>query len=127
MSVEVSHGRGGAGNIHDDKTPYADGEVVRAGVEGSHDDGAYSAGRGGAGNIGDIGRSPTPRKDQDIVPATAYRSSQENQDYHTGRGGAGNEHVAEKKTAAAHKADEVHAPLGLADKLKQKLFGILKR
>lgn len=47
MAVEVSHGRGGAGNINPDKTEYVDGEVVRAGVEGSHGDGAYSAGRGG--------------------------------------------------------------------------------
>ncbi|KAG5985796.1 hypothetical protein E4U43_005880 [Claviceps pusilla] len=128
MSVEVSHGRGGAGNIHNDQTKYVDGEVVRAGVEGSHGDGAYSSGRGGAGNIGDIGRTPTARKDQDIVPEVAYRSSQDNQDYHTGRGGAGNEHVAQKKTgAAAHKTHEDAAPMGLADRLKQKLFGILKR
>lgn len=44
---EVSHGRGGAGNIHPDDTPYVDGSVVRAGPEGSHGDGAYSVGRGG--------------------------------------------------------------------------------
>lgn len=44
---EVSHGRGGAGNIHADETQYVDGSVVRAGVEGSHGDGAYSVGRGG--------------------------------------------------------------------------------
>lgn len=47
MSVEVSHGRGGAGNINADDTQYVDGEVVRSGPEGSHGDGAYSAGRGG--------------------------------------------------------------------------------
>lgn len=47
MTVEVSHGRGGAGNIKEDETSYVDGEVVRAGIEGSHGDGAYSAGRGG--------------------------------------------------------------------------------
>lgn len=47
MAVEVSHGRGGAGNINPDDTPYVDGEVVREGVVGSHGDGAYSAGRGG--------------------------------------------------------------------------------
>lgn len=47
MTAEVSHGRGGAGNINADDTTYVDGEVVRAGVEGSHGDGAYSAGRGG--------------------------------------------------------------------------------
>ncbi|TPX08908.1 uncharacterized protein E0L32_009612 [Thyridium curvatum] len=44
---EVSHGRGGAGNINKDDTKYVDGEVVRSGVEGSHHDGAYSTGRGG--------------------------------------------------------------------------------
>jgi hypothetical protein len=44
---EVSHGRGGAGNIAVDDTKYVDGEVVRAGPEGSHADGAFSTGRGG--------------------------------------------------------------------------------
>lgn len=79
----------------------------------------------GAGNIGDIGRAPTPRKDHDIVPEAAYRASQDNKDYHIGRGGAGNEHVAQRK---AHKADEKEeAPVGFADRLKQKLFGMLKR
>jgi hypothetical protein len=47
MSSEVSHGRGGAGNFNPDTNTYGDGEVVRVGVEGSHGDGAYSAGRGG--------------------------------------------------------------------------------
>lgn len=47
MTAEVSHGRGGAGNITADDTKYVDGEVVRSGIEGSHGDGAYSAGRGG--------------------------------------------------------------------------------
>lgn len=45
---EVSHGRGGAGNITPDNTQYVDGEIVRAGEEGSHDDGAFSTGRGGS-------------------------------------------------------------------------------
>ncbi len=44
---DISHGRGGAGNIIPDDTVYADGEVTRAGVAGSHADGAYSTGRGG--------------------------------------------------------------------------------
>ena len=46
---EVSHGRGGAGNITPDNVQYTDGEVVRVGAEGSHGDGAYSTGRGGMG------------------------------------------------------------------------------
>merc|ERR1712169_59604 len=78
MSAEVSHGRGGAGNINPDDTQYVDGSIVRAGPEGSHGDGAYSAGRGGAGNV--------------------ERSN----------------HVNEHKSVS---------PVGLADKLKNKLFG----
>lgn len=44
---EVSHGRGGAGNINPDDTKYVDGEITRQGEEGSHGDGAFSTGRGG--------------------------------------------------------------------------------
>ncbi|KAI1733973.1 hypothetical protein F4680DRAFT_367328 [Xylaria scruposa] len=44
---EVSHGRGGAGNINPDDTQYVDGSIVRQGEEGTHGDGAYSTGRGG--------------------------------------------------------------------------------
>lgn len=47
-SPEVSHGRGGAGNINPDDTQYVDGEIVRSGEEGSHEDGAFSTGRGGS-------------------------------------------------------------------------------
>jgi uncharacterized protein DUF3602 len=47
MAGEVSHGRGGAGNINPDDNKYVDGEVTRAGPEGSHADGAFSTGRGG--------------------------------------------------------------------------------
>lgn len=47
MTTEVSHGRGGAGNISVDDTQYTDGSIVRSGPEGSRGDGAYSAGRGG--------------------------------------------------------------------------------
>merc|ERR1712000_264760 len=115
MSAEVSHGRGGAGNINPDDTQYIDGSIVRAGPEGSH--GAYSAGRGGAGNIGDAGVKGAVRSDSDIIPDVAKRS-EEAHDHHTGRGGAGNEersnHVNEHKSVS---------PVGLADKLKNKLFG----
>lgn len=51
MTAEVSHGRGGAGNLAVDDTKYVDGEVVRSGVEGSHGDGAYSSGRGGMSHL----------------------------------------------------------------------------
>ncbi|KAK3941492.1 hypothetical protein QBC46DRAFT_382322 [Diplogelasinospora grovesii] len=118
---EVSHGRGGAGNINPDDTPYTDGEVVRAGAEGSHGDGAFSTGRGGTGNIGDAHKPQAAKRlDKEIIPETATRPSQDNSDYHTGRGGAGNEHLA---PGHDHKKAERHTPKGLADKLKSKLFG----
>jgi hypothetical protein len=82
MAQEVSHGRGGAGNINVDDTQYADGEVVRTGVAGSHGDGAFSAGRGGAGNISDVGTPTSERKDRDVVPEAAIRASQDHQDHH---------------------------------------------
>ncbi|KAK4086652.1 hypothetical protein Purlil1_9042 [Purpureocillium lilacinum] len=131
MSVEVSHGRGGAGNINADDTQYVDGEVVRSGPEGSHGDGAYSAGRGGAGNIADVGTTSSQRKDQDIIPDVAVRASQDTQDYHTGRGGAGNEHTSAERAksppAKTNGGATGEAPISLADKLKEKLFGAFKK
>ncbi|KYK55407.1 hypothetical protein DCS_07370 [Drechmeria coniospora] len=127
MAAEVSHGRGGAGNINPDDTLYVDGEIARTGVEGSHGDGAYSSGRGGLGNIGDIGRAPTPRRDQDMIPEAALRPSQDTE-FHTGRGGAGNEmHVPREKPAAAKTGGGGDAPISLADKLKARLFSVFQK
>ncbi|KAM7206601.1 hypothetical protein V8F33_000244 [Rhypophila sp. PSN 637] len=116
---EVSHGRGGAGNINPDDTQYVDGEVVRAGVIGTHGDGAFSTGRGGAANIGDAGTKPAHRQDKDIVPEAAVRPSQDT-DYHTGRGGAGNAQIASKKEGVDATEPKYQS---LADKIKNKLFG----
>ncbi|PHH77028.1 hypothetical protein CDD82_3688 [Ophiocordyceps australis] len=121
MAAEVSHGRGGAGNIGPDKTPYVDGEVVRVGAEGSHGDGAYSAGRGGAGNICDAGTPPAQRRDHDAVPEAAMRLSQELPALHTGRGGAGNQHCTEGNVGG--RRAERH---GLMDKMWQKLLGLVR-
>ncbi|KAI5466653.1 hypothetical protein BGZ63DRAFT_418418 [Mariannaea sp. PMI_226] len=138
MTNEISHGRGGAGNFNVDDTKYVDGEVVRAGPEGSHGDGAYSSGRGGAGNISDVGTKAIERRDQDFIPESAVRPSQDGRDYHTGRGGAGNEFkegsekvsldISGEKPAEkpiVHRA--LHAPQSVADRLKQKLFGLGKK
>ncbi|PFH57450.1 hypothetical protein XA68_15039 [Ophiocordyceps unilateralis] len=128
MSNETSHGRGGAGNFLADKNEYVDGEVVRVGTEGSHGDGAYSAGRGGAGNIADVGTPASQRKDQDRVPETAVRVSQEKQDFHTGRGGVGNEHSSlDSDRRPMVRAQTSDASVSLADKLKDKLFNAFKR
>ncbi|RGP60052.1 hypothetical protein FSPOR_10878 [Fusarium sporotrichioides] len=149
MTAEVSHGRGGAGNFKPDDTEYVDGEVVRTGIVGSHGDGAYSAGRGacsdiyppsflnlnwtqnvnetsttGAGNIGDIGTPTTERKDQDVIPETAIRPSQDGRDFHTGRGGAGNAQVGTPERKSEEEEKPIaKTPVGLADKLKSKIFG----
>ncbi|KAL2176000.1 uncharacterized protein P884DRAFT_301069 [Thermothelomyces heterothallicus CBS 202.75] len=129
---EVSHGRGGAGNINPDDTKYVDGEVVRVGAEGSHGDGAFSTGRGGAANIGDAGQKQGTRLDRDLVPEAAVRPSQDNADYHVGRGGAGNERHVTKKSEEADGAsgasgEGLTAPVGLADKLKKKLFAVFAK
>ncbi|KAI6785905.1 uncharacterized protein J7T54_006244 [Emericellopsis cladophorae] len=119
MTAEVSHGRGGAGNINYDDTKYVDGSIVRAGQEGSHGDGAYSAGRGGAGNIGDVGTPTTGhRTDTDLVPEQAQLPPSKIGDHHTGRGGAGNE----ERVGTPPVEEKKDSPVGLADKLKQKLF-----
>ncbi|KJZ76599.1 hypothetical protein HIM_03935 [Hirsutella minnesotensis 3608] len=138
MSVETSHGRGGAGNFSaGDDTEYVDGEIVRVG----DGDGAHSAGRGGAGNITDAGTTPTPqRKEYDLVPAAATRPSHDGrgdqeQDFHTGRGGAGNEHHHQEETSPAPQ-DEAHggssAPAkssgkGMVSRLKKKILDRLKK
>ncbi|ELR07349.1 hypothetical protein VC83_07037 [Pseudogymnoascus destructans] len=114
-SIEsISHGRGGAGNIGADDTPYADGEIVREGLAGDHGDGPYSSGRGGVANIGSPGLAAAKRNDKEVIPAEALRD-EEDTNHHVGRGGQGNVHVA-KEGGKPH-------PTGLADKLKAKLFG----
>ncbi|KAK0670415.1 hypothetical protein QBC41DRAFT_95690 [Cercophora samala] len=123
---EVSHGRGGAGNINPDDTKYVDGEVVRVGAEGSHGDGAFSTGRGGAANIADTGKKQTVRADKDLIPEAAIRPSQDT-DYHTGRGGAGNEHKDASKEHAKKVVDGEANPVGLADRLKRKILGVFKK
>ncbi|KAK9419567.1 hypothetical protein SUNI508_07303 [Seiridium unicorne] len=55
---EVSHGRGGAGNINPDDTQYVDGEIVRAGTPGSQGAGAFSTGRGGTFVLSTSGDHP---------------------------------------------------------------------
>jgi len=114
-SMEVSHGRGGAGNIGPDSTQYVDGEIVREGVVGEHGDGAFSTGRGGAANIGSPGMKATKRKDDVAIPDVALRPSMEDQTFHTGRGGGGNIHKPDPPAGPKH-------PIGFADKLKNKLF-----
>ncbi|KAI0898609.1 hypothetical protein F4806DRAFT_366384 [Annulohypoxylon nitens] len=144
---EVSHGRGGAGNIHEDNTKYVDGEIVREGPEGSHGDGAFSTGRGGAANIADAAVPAAPvRADREVVPEEATRPSTDDASFHVGRGGAANVHLSPEdkaKQEAKHEPKHTHAASkvvdsptgtgdakanqGLADKLKHKIFGVFKK
>ncbi|KAF7531286.1 hypothetical protein G7054_g9021 [Neopestalotiopsis clavispora] len=128
---EVSHGRGGAGNINPDDTKYVDGEIVRAGTPGSQGAGAYSTGRGGEGNIGDKGIVPGHRTDEDIVPDAALRPI-EDDTAHTGRGGAGNVHLGPEHKKKRVMDGEAHAEAStqhgsVADKLKHKVLGVFKK
>ncbi|KAJ5463465.1 hypothetical protein N7475_008409 [Penicillium sp. IBT 31633x] len=124
----VSHGRGGQGNIGPDSTEYVDGEIVREGVYGDQGDGAYSAGRGGVGNIGSPNVRPASNvpHDAEIIPEHAIRPSAD-EVHHTGRGGQGNVHLDQaslkEKEAKEKDAKKKVAHRGLADKLKDKLFG----
>ncbi|KAI1409689.1 hypothetical protein F5Y13DRAFT_192951 [Hypoxylon sp. FL1857] len=141
---EVSHGRGGAGNITPDNTKYVDGEIVRAGPEGSHGDGAFRA-----ANIADADKPPSSiRADREIVPEEATRPSTDNESFHVGRGGAANVHLSaqdQQKHETKHNHNHHHhhhgakvvdsptAPgsakqhQGLADKLKHKIFHAFKK
>ncbi|KAI1820353.1 hypothetical protein F4861DRAFT_523432 [Xylaria intraflava] len=130
---EVSHGRGGAGNINPDTTEYVDGEIVRQGQVGTHGDGAYSTGRGGSANIADKDIPPAPRADKDFVPEAALRPSVDG-DFHTGRGGVANVvRAPEPEPAKGHSGGARGAARtpppnqGLADKLKYKLFSVFKK
>lgn len=128
MPEEVSHGRGGAGNIRPDDTPYTDGEIVREGVVGDQGDGPYSAGRGGAGNIESPRVKPTnvgsQRGDTDVIPETALRETGTTYDtYHTGRGGGGNVVHLDKHDGETGEHEHEHEHAGLGEKLKQKILG----
>ncbi|KAL2865801.1 DUF3602 domain-containing protein [Aspergillus lucknowensis] len=140
----VSHGRGGKGNIGPDSNEYIDGGITREGAYGDQGDGAYSAGRGGAGNIGSPRVKPTTKTphDTEFIPEISVRQSIDG-DFHTGRGGQGNVHLdpehqkikeekkeekakakEEKKAEKSEKAAQKGVALeGLADKLKNKIFG----
>ncbi|KAK7970199.1 GTP1/OBG domain-containing protein [Apiospora saccharicola] len=128
---EVSHGRGGAGNINPDSTQYVDGEITRQGDEGTQNAGPYSTGRGGGGNIGEPGKEPGLRTDKDVVPDVATRKSEE-EPFHTGRGGAANVQLADDEEGSKKKAADSSLPAAkqqtsTADKLKHKIFGMFKK
>ncbi|KAL7267027.1 hypothetical protein RUND412_010403 [Rhizina undulata] len=121
----VSHGRGGQGNIGPDSTEYTDGSIHRE-ADPAASGAAYSSGRGGAGNIGspqqkpeDTGNNDDVVPEADIVPEVAKVEPHQDEAYHSGRGGEGN------AVPAAVPKSKIHQ--GLAEKLKEKLFGLSKK
>lgn len=64
--------------------------------------------------------------------APAVGASSRHQDFHTGRGGVGNEHagpggVGDDLSSTDRDGQAGRKNRGLADRLKHKLFGFLKR
>lgn len=115
----ISHGRGGTGNIGPDSTPYTDGSIVREGAVGDQGDGKYSSGRGGAANIvGQPKASQHPPHDHEVVPETATRI-EKHESHHFGRGGAGNQTHVHQDRKDQHSSD--HKPESLIDKAKHAL------
>ncbi|KAI9790195.1 MAG: hypothetical protein M1835_001152 [Candelina submexicana] len=121
MSGNVSHGRGGQGNIAPDSNTYADGAIVREGpVSGLDNDGPITTGRGGAGNIGSPRQKPTERFDEEIVPETAMRDNGPGyENFHVGRGGEGNIHREKDSHTEGHNAHHK----GLGEKIKDAVTG----
>jgi hypothetical protein len=105
MSVvpEVSHGRGGAGNINPDDTKYIDGEIVRQGAEGTHGDGVYSTGRGGKSVFLCVSASLPLSSSLKFYSCKLIRSTSRRK-----KTGAAN--IADKETPSAMRADTDFVP-----------------
>jgi hypothetical protein len=69
-----------------------------------------------------------PRADTELVPTEAVRASADI-DHHTGRGGAANVQLSDKHAAerGLTQFGAKNLNQGLADKLKDKLFGAFKK
>ncbi|KAL4884438.1 hypothetical protein BJY04DRAFT_215403 [Aspergillus karnatakaensis] len=87
MSRNISHGRGGAGNIYSSETKQTTPQDL---VTPTIKQEVYTTGRGGSGNMvhNDPNHPELARESQD-VEAPPMRV-QETQPHHTGRGGAAN-------------------------------------
>jgi len=119
-SFEVSHGRGGAGNITPDAREYVDAALRREGNPESSG-GAYSTGRGGHSNIASPRARPVATGDDtDIVPEQSKVIMPRSGIISTGRGGEGNM----EDTTTGHRIDgkPVHHKT-LEQKLKDLLPG----
>ncbi|KAL2852534.1 hypothetical protein BJY01DRAFT_244531 [Aspergillus pseudoustus] len=88
MARNISHGRGGAGNIYSSETRTTPQDLVTPTIKQE----VYTTGRGGSGNMmhNDPERPELARESQDVeAPPMRVQEAP----HHTGRGGAANQYI----------------------------------
>ncbi|KAL4782530.1 hypothetical protein BJX76DRAFT_289321 [Aspergillus varians] len=88
MSRNISHGRGGAGNIYTSENRTKPQDLVTPTIKQE----VYTTGRGGSGNMmhNDPDRPELARESQDVeTPPVRVQEAA----HHTGRGGAANQYI----------------------------------
>ncbi|KAL4929209.1 DUF3602 domain-containing protein [Aspergillus undulatus] len=105
MARNISHGRGGAGNIYSSSTRTTPQDLVTPTIKQD----VFTTGRGGAGNMlhNDPDHPELAREMQD-VEAPPMRH-QEHAPHHTGRGGAANQYIptAEEEKKAKEEDEQL--------------------
>ncbi|KAJ5820448.1 hypothetical protein N7474_006039 [Penicillium riverlandense] len=97
----VSHGRGGAGNISRQQSATTPRDLVTPTIKQE----VYTTGRGGSGNMvhNDPGRPEIARESQD-VESPPLRAEQI--PHHTGRGGAANAYIPSPEEERRHRQEQ---------------------
>ncbi|KAL2852988.1 hypothetical protein BJX68DRAFT_265232 [Aspergillus pseudodeflectus] len=105
MARNISHGRGGAGNIYSSETRTTPQDLVTPTIKQE----VYTTGRGGSGNMvhNDPDRPEIARESQDVEAPP--RRVQEGAPHHTGRGGAANQYIptAEEERKAREEEEQL--------------------
>ncbi|KAL4916070.1 hypothetical protein BDW62DRAFT_203074 [Aspergillus aurantiobrunneus] len=101
MSRNISHGRGGAGNIYSSEARTTPQDLVTPTIKQD----VYTTGRGGSGNMmhNDPEHPELARESQD-VGAPPVRA--EDAPHHTGRGGAANQYIPSAEEAKRAREEE---------------------
>ncbi|KAL4960296.1 DUF3602 domain-containing protein [Aspergillus stella-maris] len=102
MARNISHGRGGAGNIYSSEAKTTPQDLVTPTIKQD----VFTTGRGGAGNMlhNDPDRPELAREMQD-VEAPIMRH-QDHAPHHTGRGGAANQYIPTAEDEKKAKEEE---------------------
>ncbi|TVY82633.1 hypothetical protein LSUE1_G002840 [Lachnellula suecica] len=127
--ANMSHGRGGAGNIGTSDSDHNAVDLETPTLKGQ----IYTTGRGGSGNMAKNDDPEAARRAQDVVGHPRRESTSST---HVGRGGAANifkpsaDDIAKAKSdnakwesAIGDEEKDVKKPQGLADKGKEWLMG----